>query len=496
MGASNLTQDLNDALVYRDEVFKLDPLIQQCIFGATSQHITRESVWVSGSEHRKVLKEQFTGARVTDDLDADAHSASQILVEDLEIPESSFRRLGFTLQRDLLVSKSVSGGAHSCFDIARELVLEGKEAVGEKRNILLNSNGDCVIGYVAAVYDPDGTAYTSTATTALVQITKGSISAFRPGLYVQIRAASDNTDIRLKGKVEGVIYDENFRGNASVGPGIIVSIQTDGIGSDDGDQTNFDTTQAAAASTTNTDEIVASGETDENYPAAFGALADLGTTPGTYFGKTRTAVGNEYLIPMGRHWDSDGDGTGTAVPFVVNTHMGTMIRSFSRMLCRSREYRKNHRYQLTKAIVCQAPPPLCEEMASQIGTDNVRFTKKMASDLSEAMQRNLVAVGGWDGAVLRSATSIMPVIALQEEQLMDPGTIRLFEPSAFEWIRMHQKETQFIPNAAGGFWHNRRHATTGNLQYQLDAFGFVNETIFCDQPRMLYHMDGLTDSLD
>lgn len=488
-GDLNQTISLSEALDMQDEVFELDPIVQAARFGATNQHITRVGDFSSGKTTKYLYKEQYSGARVTDTINADAHSAGQIDIQKIEIQETDLRRIGFPLVRDLIESALVDGSEHALFNLARELVLQGEESVGEKENILLNSNGDCVLGYVTKVYAAAGTAY-SQAASAFIKVT-GSISAFKPGMYIHIRGGSTNTDLQVLAKVNDVCYDEYFMGY-NIGPGIVCTITTDGVGAD-GTDSNFDTIDATANSTPNTDEICMSGEADDNFPAAFGALCGTGS----YFGITRTTAGNAYLIPTIRHWDSAGTGLGTPTAFSTNSHLIPMVKTFGRMLSSARQYRRNRGFMLTDAIVCQVHPDLLLSMVADFGDSNSRFNMKMASDFDTATRTKLVAVAGWDGGVLRTPLDVMPAIALQAEPLMPAGTFRLFEPSCMEVIRLKGKKLQYVPNAAGGYWHNMQNQTTAGttgsrLSMQVTAFGYVVETFFCDQPRLVYQADGLS----
>lgn len=483
-GATNQAETLSTALDMQDEVYDLEPIITQARFGSTTQHFKRVEDFVSGQNHVKVYKEQYSGARVTDDLEADAHYSGGIDVADVAIQESDFRRVGFSLSRSIVVSKQMSYDQHATFDLAVELQLEALEAAMEKENFLLNSNADCVKAVVAAVYNEDGTTYTSGQTDAFIKVDQGSISSFHPGETLHIRAASDNADVQVKVIVNDVVHDEYFR-NLNIGPGIIVTISAVGPG-DSGTDSNLDNVADG-------DEIVAAGETDDNYPAAFGALCDF-TGATAYFGLTRTTKGNAWAVPYGRHYDASGNGTGAATALNIDTHFGNMFKTFGRTLSNARQYRKNRKFQLTDAIVCQANPDLIAEVAKQAGDSSARFTKQIAASMGDA-RKSLTAVAGWDGVVLHTPYSAMPPILLQEEPLMPSGTIRLFEPSTFVKYCMGGRKPQWIPNAAGGNWHNRRNTSTGNLTVTLDAFGFTINTYFCDQPRLVYQMDGLKDSL-
>ena len=501
--ATNQFDTLTTALTMQDEAFDLNPIVQQARFGATAQHIQREKQFTGGSMHVKIYKENYQGARAASDLSADAHYSSGITVVDLEIARSNFRRLGVPLVRDIIVDEVLNPPEDAMFDLAKELALEAEENVGEARNRILNSNGDLVMGWVGAVYDEDGTTYNDGQTDAFIKITKGSISLFHPGQTLHIRHASVNEEDgttgtlpQIKCVVNDVCPGAYWFGN-NVGPGIVVTITTDGDGTS-GEDSNFNTVEDAATAATNTDEICLTGENNDAYPGSFGALGMTGdVTPSTYFGITRTTKGNGYLIPMGRHWDSSGDGTGTKTALDISTHFRAMYKDFGGLLSAARGYRRNRDFALSNAIVCQAHPDLIAEIVIQAGESPQRFNIEQASNMDAAKRRAMFASYGFDGAVLRNSYDTIPPIALQPETLMDNGTIRLFEPSAGTWLRIGSKRVTWAKVGTGNsYWLVRRNATTGNRTMQVDAFGYVLETIFGDQPRLIYPMDGLKDSLD
>ena len=512
--ATNQFDTLNSALAMQDEAFDLHPKVQQARFGATAQHITQEKQFTGGSMHVKVYKENYQGARVTSNLSADAHYSGSISVVDWEIAQTNFRRIGVPLCRDIIVDQALNPPEHAMFDLAAELALEAAENVGEARNRILNSNGDLVMAWVGAVYDEDGTSYTNGQTDAFIKITKGSVSMFHPGQILHIRDASDNVDETPPGTLNGtqaqikcVVNDVcpgAFWFGNNVGPGIVVTICGDQADATDdqgegykGTDSNFDTVAATNNTTANTDEIALTGEDNDAYPGSFGALGMTGdVSPGEYFGVTRTTKGNAYLIPMGRHWDSLGTGAGTKTALDIETHFRAMYKDFGGLLSAARGYRRNREFALSDSVVCQAHPDLVAEIVMQAGASPQRFNIEQASNMDSAKRRAMFASYGFDGAVLRNSYETIPPIALQPEPLMDNGTIRVFEPSAGTWLRIGSKRVTWAPVGPGAsYWLPRRNVTTGNRTMQVDAFGYVMETIFWDQPRLIYAMDGLKDSL-
>jgi hypothetical protein len=471
---------LADATAMLDEVYDMDPLVQQNRFGTTAQHITRETIWKGGALHKKFLTQIYTGARMNSDLEADAPNATKIGTTDITIEEEHLRLIQLPLSYSLPAQSEVDGSDDAVWNLANELVAQAQQMLGEKRNQMLNSNSDCLKATVSAKYKNDGDTYPgSSATTCLIKLT-GSPSMFHEGELVDIRAASDNDNTRVTATVKDVIHDTHIFGR-NVGPAIVLEYLSTGSGA--GATTNFDSTTAG-------DEIVASGEKGYGWTGAFDALCDLTSSPPAYFGVTRTTVGNRYLIPYGQDYTS-----GTAVDLDIDTHFGNMADALGYLMEKSRIWRQsNQKFKLTDALVCQAAPELANEIDRQIGEGTASFTRTIASSLDAARRADLVAVSGWTGSVLLSSS--MPPIVVQAEPLCPANTIRFFEPNAWEFIRMGGKKPNFIKApGANSIWHNRRNVTTGNLTQLLDACGSVVEAPFCDQPRLNYTIKGVKSSL-
>ena len=465
---------LADATAMIDEVYDMEPVVQEARFGATAQHIdSKVKQWAGGKMHVKLIKNEHHRVVASTDLEADAPNPGKTVTQDMYIEESDLRNLRFSLSRTIPASKEVDGSDHAVWDLAVELTLQAEEAVGEKRNQMLHQDANLLKGTIAAVYDADGTTYTSTATSAFLQLTTATqITHYHPGEII-----IDSAGVEMK--VEDVCVDEYFK-ELAIGPGIVVSLYTaEG-------ETDTDLDNVVATNT-----ITVKGETTGyGFVAAFGALCNR-SSPGTYFGVDRTAVGNYYLIPYGRSW---ANASGDDVVLNIDDHWGVMADTFGQLIGPSRRYRRNRGFRLTDAIVAIAPPKLIAEASRQAGQYSQDFVRQTARDVKTAKGAKLVAVDGWDGVVLRHPS--LPPIALQPDPAAAANTIRIFEPSTYSFVRMGSRKPGYVPNHAGGKWHNRRNVTTGNLTMTLDAYGYCIETPFCDQPRLTYSMEDVKSSLE
>ena len=465
---------LSDATAMLDEVYDTDPIVQQARFGATAQHISRSDSWKGGAMHKKFINQIFSRTLANSDLESDAPDAGKISTMDIKIEEANLRKLHFSLRYSIPAGMEVDGSDHAVWQLAKELVLQAQESLGEKRNQLIHQNADCVKALVAAVYNEDGTTYTAGQTDAFIQIDNGSISAFHEGEILDIREASDNTDVQVTVTVNDVWHDPYYR-DLNIGPGIVVTIDSD---NNEGDA-NLD-------NIADNDEIVAHGEAAYGYPVGFETLC-LRTSPGAYFSVTdRAAVGYQFLIPYGRDWGT--------VDLDVDTHFGIMADVMGMVFGPARASRRAKGFRLTDAIVAICQPDLLNEAARQVGNASLQFTKEAVRNNAAAKMTNLTAVMGWEGVCLHHPS--LPPIVLQSDPLATKNKIRFFEPSAFEWIRMGNRKPTFIKQpGSGSIWHNRRNVTTGNLTVHLDSSAFVIETLFCEQPKLVYSMDGVTSSL-
>lgn len=470
-----LTQ-VDDAM---SEHYDLEAVVIESRFGNTAAHIDRTSSFKGASMHKKFYDQQFSRVIANDDIEGDLPSAGRLQAIDMEIQTSHLRSLDFQVDVSF-AALDLCTDAQAAWDLGTELFLQAEQAVGEKRNSMLHMNADMVLAQVkGSILDEDGTSYTSgdDQTDAFIPVDTGSISNFKRGQIIDIREGSDNTSVRVTCEVITVWHDEYFEGSA-VGPGILVEIADE----NDGDA-NLD-------NVADNDEICAVGETDVNYHAAFQSLFAL-SSPGAYFGKTRTTAANRFLQPYGRSYsDAELD---------VEQHFGKMADTIGMMLPASRKQRRvrnlNGKFQMTDAVVAICQPSLLNEAARQCGEPNAFMTRSTARSESAAKGTKLVAVHGWDGVVLRHPN--LPPIALQADPQCAPNRIYLIEPNTWEWIRQGSdgmKPTWVPGTVKGTRWH-QMYTSGGNISKKYVAGGYVHEAPFCDQPQLNYLIDGVTSSI-
>jgi len=484
-----------------DEVWDLQEIVQEGRFGSTAQHIKKVTPWKGGAMHKKLVNMMYSGAIATSSLEADAPNPTKIDLLDLEIQESHLRRLSFSISHSIQAQMETSDPDHAAYNLARELALQANETIGEKRNQMLNSDGSARKALVAARYDSDGTPWNGShpdALEAFIKIDGGSISNFHQGEIIDIHNGT-TASIRVVAQVLDVIHDTYMLG-LNVGPGIVVELATDYLTSGTGTGVLNAFTDVADG-----DVIVNRTETLESTPgagdgcgyhAAFSSLMDITATPSAYFGITRSAIGRRFMVPYGHDYSTGGTygaNNGTMVNLDIDAHFGPFADVMGMLIPPARAYRKNKDFQLTDALVCQASPSLVNEIVRQAGQGTALFTRAVASDMDSATRAKLVAVAGWNGAVLINPN--VPPIVVQPEALAPANTIRMFEPNCWEFIRMGGNAPTMIKTPGGDMWHNRRNTTTGNLTSILDASGFVIEAPLCDQPRLNYVIMGVKSSL-
>ena len=396
---------LDDATDMLDQVYEMEPVVQEGRFGTTAQHIKKETPFTGGKIEKKLLNMIYSGARATADLEADAPDPVKIDVAPIQIDEDDLRRLSITITHSIQAGMEVDGSKHAVWNLATQLALQSLQAIGEKRNQMLNSDSNAQKALVVEKYDPNGAAYGTSAadsatgnasgTRAFLKIDSGSISAFHMGEIIDIHAA-DASNIRIIAKVLGVIHDTYMRGLA-VGPGIVCQLATDSTYATGGDDNTF-------ANVVDGDMIVNRGEAAGcGYAGAFNALMDITASPGAYFGETRATYTNQYLVPYGRDYSTGGtygNGDGTKVNLDIDTHLGPFADLMGMLIPPARAYRNNGEFQMTSAMVCQAQPDLVNEIARLAGDGTQRFTKRLATDLDAATRAKLVAQSGWVGSVI------------------------------------------------------------------------------------------------
>jgi len=472
--------DMDEAM---DKIYDLGVIPQECRFGSTTQHISGDKPFRSQDMSVELLKTAYHGATMSADLEADAPASYEISLVQMAIDRSDLRELAITISHTLVAQTLGKDREHSAYEPAKRLVMQSLASLGERRNQALNQDANCVKALVAATYKFDGDTYPgSNATVAFIKIDNGSISGFHPGEVIDIREASTTTE-RVCAMVNDVIHTEDYRGHTGVGPGITVTYNSTYAGGGTYSDAHFDNVADG-------DEIVRHLEVDgAGFPASFGTLIDLGSSPSTYFSIDRSTQGNMYLVPYGKSYLSGTSNVNLDIP----THFGEMVDTMAMVIGPSRIWRGERDFKVSNALVAQAQPDLVNEIARQAGEDNARFTAEISSTMDAARKKHFVANAGWNGAVLHHPN--FPPIVVQPEPLCPPNKIRLFDPSAWTFYRLGGSRPNWIRNDTGGRWHVRRNTSTGQLTKTRDASAYVHETLVCDQPRTVYEIQGVKSTL-
>jgi hypothetical protein len=469
---------LADVSVMLDEDWDMTPIPQEARFGDTAKYITDVKKWAGGKMYVKCINQMLSRTSISTDLEADSPKAGKIQTMNISIDESDLRQLQFTLDYSIPASLEVDGSDHAVWDLATELKVQGDESLGEKRNQLIHQGLSAVKAVIDTVYDEDGTSYTSGQSDAFLKINSGSISNFKMGEIIKVYI--DGTDDAYL-TVNDVCHDGYFN-DLAVGPGIVVTLNTTECTEKSSSIANLDTVLA-------TQSIYSADDaTNAGYPAAFDTLF-LRSGTLAYFSVTdRTAKVYRFLIPYGRSFASGG----SSVTVDIDSHFRVMANTMSMLFGPGKAYRRNKGYKITDSIVAIAPPDLCAEVADQAGTSSAQFTRKEAAELSDAKLKRY-GIYGFTGSVLLHPS--IPPIVLQPDPQAKPDTVRVFEPSAFSWIRMGSKGARpnFVPGPVGRIWHNIQNS--GAITKKFRANGYVYETLFCEQPQLGYSIEDVASSV-
>ena len=487
---ANAQMVLTNSAAYADELWNLEPVYSEARSGSTIQFITRTEKWHGNVMHRKAITELYTGARFDSNLEAAFPDSTKMAALDIEIAISNLRRSAAQFEISKVALIQMADEEHSAFDLAARVVGEIEADINESRNKHINATANARMATIAAKYKHDGDTYPgSSATSAFLQLKNGSTNYFHKGQFIDIRDVASTGTAQIRCHVTDVIHGNYLLGR-NVGPGIAVAYDAD-LGYTSPADTDFDTIAAD-------DDIVPSGETTSGYPAAFASLINFTSAPGAYFSVTdRAAAGYRWLIPNGKDYTTDSE----AINLDVETHFGTMADLMAVLLPRARAVMANKGLKPHKAIVAQAHPALVAEFARQCGDATIGFQRDAASSLDAATRKDLIAVSGWDGAIYRSPNMPGFPIALQPEAQMDRNQIRLWDPNMAVALRLSEgngKRPDWEKNEGGGIWHNVKSASGSTTQivpaYQCGAS--IMETLFWENPQLIYAMLGLKSSLD
>jgi len=368
------------------------------------------------------------------------------------------------------------------YQTARRLVGSVDADIGSLVNAALHQNADLTMATISAIYATGGGVY-STAASAFLKITGGSIMQFAVGQRLDIREGADGTDIQCCVYVRDVFpTSDGPAGVADIGPGITVTIDTtenavERFTSGASSVGDADLDNVAAA-----DEIVLSEHADGTN---FQSLAAWFSWTTNVFDIDRDAIGSNWSIPHLRAW--------SGATLDLETHLGTMAEEMAYAVEFGRTQRKNEGMDVSQAaLALLGTPKLISEASRQVG-DQVQYT----SAIDGETRKKLFGTSGFDGAFWHNPILGAP-ISFVSDPVATPGYLRLLEPSSWQFIIGHEggrNTVEWLDKADGGLWHYKR-GTNGRLTSQLVAGWLMRIALANDQPKTNWENSGLVSSLE
>jgi len=456
------------------EIYNLNNMKAQFSrLGRTTQFFKpRKQVMHGEAMHYKAFTQPYTGVRRTSTSsgsESEFPKGRQLDEVDVEVDWDDLVEYQSTVIFSGLAQHKTEKRSDAVYRVATKLIEGVQDDFVAAVNSSLHQNSDCMMARVDGTpLAADGTTY-SQGETAFLPIDGGSIAQFMPGMMLDIRNASDNTDVRMVVKVSDVYTTADGPGT-STGPGIVVS-----LADEEGTDTNLD-------AIADNDEIVLTGETDDNiqsFPTWF--------STGTVFNITRTSVGSHWAVP---HYTSKLNGDSLPIDLDVEEHFGQLAEDLAYSISWGRKQRASKGIEVNPSMVCISTPRLAAEAARQSG-DDVRLT----SALDSAERKRLFGRVGFEGTYFHSPT--LGPVAIQADPVATPHTVRFLEPDSWFWITGHKGNS---PNTlewldVGGRWHYS-YGSNGRLENKLQAGALMRLGFGCDQPGANFQLSGVKSSLE
>lgn len=369
----------------------------------------------------------------------------------------------------------------SVYKLATVVVGDLQIDFDKKLNDAVHMGTSAQMGTVNAVYDEDGTTYTSSQTDAFIQITDGAISQFLPGMVLDIDGGTEVV------KVKDVITTQDGPWSsavpvAGIGPGLIIE-RVSGTA-------NFDGIIAA-------DTIARSGEAAGSNFAGFDTWFD--GTANVYNDSdgaaiTRYSNGEQWSIPPIFRVAT----AGSEETFDIDTHLREVADVLPRSMNTGRKLRKyknpEHSINAPKSLVLITTLELANE-ATQTVADQNRFTSESAKSMDAAKYKALFGNLGFEGTVWHSAT--LGPVAIQADSSARKHKMTLIDPQS--WFYLYLGKTNntlgWITNDNGGRWHNVADTSTDRLTFKKQCGAYMACLLACDQPGANAEITGVKSSL-
>ena len=481
-----MARELTDASAVTtamSEIWKLRPAKEQfTTWNDTLRFFSpRQIPMESDGFHWKAYIQPMRGVRRTKSgAESEFPAPRQYDYQDIEADWDDLSEFQLSLQYTGLAAARTKTRRAAVRKVAEQLVSEADDDFAQQVNVALHQTADCTMALIATKTNEDGTTYSSGQTDAFLGIDGGPISRFVKGQILDIRAASDNANIRVAVVVNDVYFGSDGPGDG-VGPGIVVTIDstrnTDITG--DSDLDNL----------VDNDEIALSAETADNFdgfPSWFSNSTNV-------LNITRSTKGQYWTVP---HLLSFGD-----VTFDMEEHLRTLAELVSRAVRAGRRSRTKGAgkgltvdgVRMTGAMLALGTPAISSEANSQAG-DSARFTAALSMTLEAEERRELFGELGFDGIVFHHES--LPPTAIRSDPVATEDTLRLLEPNSWFLLAGHEggmRNAEML-NKDGSFWHYNKGAN-GRLVNQLVGGMLMRLEFVCDQPQANAQISGIKSSV-
>ena len=484
--------DYDDIETMLDEVWRLRPAKAQFTrLGETAKWFRPNTEAMQGNIfHFKVYTAPASGTRRSaagTAAEAEFPRARENTYVDIGVPWGDLIMFQGTLNINDIARQRTDNTEHSIYKIADRMISEAETDLGNQTNAAIFQNNDSVMGTINAVYDEDGTAYTSGQTNAYVRIIDGAIGQFVKGQILDIREGADGTDVQVTVVVNDVVHGNDgpaiTAGSAPVsdiGPGIVVT-----IAGENGGDANLDGLAAA-------DEIVLSGEADSSnfhgFPDWFSRSKNVYKATDGSTAIERDTIGNLWSAPE----IVTVAASGSEVNFDLDTHLGQLADILPQRVRLGRQQRvKDVDGVNMKQLMLAVTTSKIANEATRDSVNNHRFTTVAQASLDASQRRQVYGDVGFNGVVYHSTT--LGDIAIQPDTAAPPFKVRLIEPNSFFFLEQGGRAIRWLDNSGKRF--QRSVGSNARLTFYQQAGYYSMCALECDQPAANAEITGVKSSL-
>jgi hypothetical protein len=405
----------------------------------------------------------------------------------VDISQTHLSRVAGTLSITASAMEYVKG-KDAVLNAAQRMRMQHDKSSDERCEQMINAPATGVKGVVAGNYNPITGAVNSTTIYHVFLRLSTSTAMFHEGDTVKV-SYNGSYATYCTGVVQAVCHDTNALG-FDIGPGILVYFSTN---------TNVGSIGSG-------DTVWPVGE-DGNACGFIMSIPTLWDRTYPFFNTLRTTASdtdsaaywtNEYLNP--EHYDVGASAAAT-VEFNIDSHFGRMFNFMAKLIPdadnRMEPTPGEEGITMSKAVICEAGPALVREIIRQANLPRSRFTRAMPGTLGAAEEK-IFASAGASGVVLQDPG--MPPIVVQVNGLMEPYTIRTWDPQQVAMIHQFGGRPVWLQApGAPSIWNQMTtssdNGATMNLTPKFNAGSFKMMTPFYFKPKTFYAIRYVKDSI-